>query len=155
MWKTTFRLLLPILLLLPLSSCGKKTNTALLGTWETKANNKTCSLTFEKDGNLQFGGDTQALSNVFTSLTLITDFGGHPGKNTPVTYTCISDNQMEIEGDFTVLLDKLSAGGGGGPVSEEWKKKIHPRETLTFAVSGNELTLTNEKGTSTTFKRVE
>ena len=157
MWPNVLRLVVPFLLVLPLASCsGKKAtnNPALLGTWEGKANNKTFSLTFEQDGHVTLGGDIQALGSVLTSMTLLTDFGIQPGKNMPITYSCPSENKLEVEGDFTALLEKLSAGGTGVP-SPEMKEKLHPRETLTFSLAGKELTLTNAKGKSTTLRRTE
>jgi len=154
MFKNTVRFLVVVIMLLPLASCGKKINPALLGEWEGKSNNKTFSLTFGKDGKLALGGDIAALGTVFTSFTILTDFGIRPGANTPITYKCLSETQMEVEADLSVLMEKLSAGGDGRP-SPDAAKKLHPKETLTFAVAGKELTLTNEKGNSTKLQRVE
>jgi hypothetical protein len=141
--------------LVPLASCGKKTNPALAGLWEGKVKDKYISLTFERDGHLIFGGDMMSFGTIFRNFPLVTDFGGRPAANT-FTYKCISDTQLEVEGDFTALLDKLSAGGhGDGKLSPDWKEKIHPKETLTYAVTGKELTLTNDQGKSTKLKLVE
>jgi hypothetical protein len=154
MLKNTLRFLLAAIVLMPLASCGSKTNKALLGTWEGKNNNKTFSITFEKDGSLGVGGDIASLGNVFTSLTIMTDFGLHPGKNTPITYKCISDTQIDVEADFTALMEGLSRGGEGPP-NKDAMKKLRPTETLTYAIADKELTLTNAKGKSTKLQKVE
>lgn len=145
---------MPVLALsLTMASCGKKTNPALLGEWENRNGSKSVYLTFEKGGELAMSGDTGSLGPLLPSFSMITDFGMQPGKNT-ITYKCTSATQMEVEGDLSVLLDKLSAGGTG-KASPEMLQKLHPKETLTFVVNGKDLTLTNDKGQSLKLKRLE
>jgi hypothetical protein len=151
MFKNMARFLLVVLLMLPLASCGKKTNSALIGKWEGKSNNRTA---FAGDGQLALGGDIAPLGTILKSLTILTDFNIKPGKNMPITYKCVSDTQMEVEVDLSVLLEKLSAGRDGRPPPDA-SQKLHPEETLTFAVTGKELTLTNDQGKSIKLQRVE
>jgi hypothetical protein len=148
------RILLVVIVAMPLASCSKKTDPALIGEWEGKAGNKTFYLTFEKDGKLGLSGDVASLGKVFTSLTILTDFGIHPGANTPITYQVQKNRKLVIEADLTAMLEKLTAGGKE-KVSSEDMQKLHPKETLTYAVAGKELTLTNEKGQETKFQRAE
>ena len=153
--KSTTRIVLAATLLVPLASCGKgSTNPALIGKWEGKVDKKVFYLTFEKDGQMTWGGDIASMKDIFPSFAILTDFGIHPGKNTPITYKCISDTQLEVEGDLTAMLEKLSAGGDGRP-SPDWKEKLRPKDTLTFAVSGKELTLTSSLGKSTKLQRAD
>ncbi len=157
MLKNTLRLLACLVLTLPLASCQKKTNPALLGEWEGKANNKTVSLTFEKDGRMGWGGDIAALGTLFTSFTMLTDYGARPAFDT-ITYKCVSGTQMEVEGDLSAMMEKLSAGGRDGGMAKpnpEIIKKLHPKETLTYAVAGTELTLTNAAGKSLKLRKTE
>ena len=148
------RLLVIALLALPLASCGKKGNPALVGEWEGKVNGKTVVMTFAKDGELTLGGDIASLGTLLRSFAILTEFNLTPGKNTPITYRCVSATEMEVEADLSVLMEKLSAGGKGDP-PPSWKQKLHPKETLTFAVAGKQLTLTNDQGASVQLQRAE
>jgi hypothetical protein len=154
MLNTTARTLLVALLLVPLASCGHSANTVLIGEWEGKVGPRTVALTFAKGGELTLDGDIAALGTILKSFGLLTDFGIKPGKNLPITYKCVSATQLEVEGDFTALTEKLSAGGSGRP-SPEMLQKLHPKDTLTFAVAGKELTLTNDQGKSIKLQKVE
>src|SRR5262245_10690270 len=96
--KSTTRIVLAVALLYHLASRSKGTTTpAMIGMWQGKADKKVFYLTFEKDGQMTWGGDIASMKDLFPSFALFTEHGVHPGKNTPITYKCIGDTQMEVE----------------------------------------------------------
>ena len=145
MFNACLRFTLAALLLLPIASCQKKVNPDLIGEWEANTTGKKkVYLTFAADGSIALFGDTAAVAPVLKSFAILTDFGIQPPANA-ITYKCLKDNKMEIEGDFSALMEKLSAGGTGKP-SKDALAKLHPKDTLTYAINSEELTLTNAQG---------
>lgn len=145
------RVTLAACLALGLASCGPRVSPLLPGLWETDGGK--CSLEFTPDGKVYVGGNSAPLA-VFQFAKPFADFGIHPGRQLPITYKPLSETQLEVRGDYTLLLDKLSAGGTGRP-SPEVIKQYHPRETLTYTVTADELTLTNDQNKALKFRRAK
>lgn len=142
---------------LPLAACGgARTNPLLPATWEIAEKPRRCSIEFAKDGKVHLSGDTQLLKD-FQFAKPIAEFNLRPGANTPITYRQFGKQELQIEGDYTVLLEKLGAGGKDVAPGKlkELQQDFHPREMVTYAVTETELTLTSAKGKTIKLKRLE
>lgn len=156
MIRTVVRVLVIAGLVLPVASCsGAKPNPLLLGTWEFGEKSKRCSMEFTKDGKVELFGETSLLKD-FQFVKLLAEYNMQPGMNM-ISYRPVSEKELEIEGDYSSLMEKLAAGGE--TVSREKIKEMgdmfHPKERVTYAVSEKELTLTGSQGKTITLKPVE
>jgi hypothetical protein len=145
-WRRVSPVILSILVLAP-GGCGPKVNNQLLGTWEPAEKGDQYTLEFGKDGKVGLTGERfQSLGQTFRFAKLLGDFNIQPGKSIEITYRPLNDRQLEIMADYTAMLQKLSMGGDSTKLPRELGKDIKPRDTVTYAVAGDELTLTNEEG---------
>jgi hypothetical protein len=143
------RYLLAAIVALPLAACGPKANKLLIGKWEPTEKGDNYTLEFTSDGKVLLGGDRLApVGKMFRFAKLVGDFDIKPGKNVDITYKALSDHELEIQADYTALLEKLSQGGRSTQPPRELAKDIKPRDNVAYVVSADELTLTNDEGQS-------
>ncbi len=133
-------------------------NRHLPGIWESEGKGKKLVLELTDSGRIHPSGDlTQLVDFHFASpLKPFAGFGLQVGRNLKITYRCLDDTRMEIEADYTPLLEQLAKGGRGELPPEAAAKMIEeftPAETLTFTVTENQLTLTNADGKTLRFRR--
>jgi hypothetical protein len=150
------RYLLAAFLLLPLAGCGPRANKLLIGKWKPAEEGGNYTIEFTSDGNVRLGGDRLApLGKMFRFAKLLGDFDIKPGKSVDITYKALNDHELEIQADYTALLEKLSQGGRSTKPPRDLAKDIKPRDKVTYAVSADELTLTNDEGESLKLRRVQ
>jgi hypothetical protein len=116
---------------------------------------------FTKDGKIRLDGDPSTLAQTET-LRFLKPLAMFPMKFAPqnkyvrITYQFTGDDTVEIAADHSWLMEKLSAGGRDEISPERAKeldREFRPRETLRVTATSKQLTLTNEKGKSITFRR--
>jgi len=147
-----FRVVGIALVTLAMASCAtSKAKSQLLGRWEVKGGTQIASIEFKSDGSLVLGGNTSALPD-WKVIRLFRDFNLKPARNS-LTYTVVDKDHLDIQVDYTRLLDGLSAGGKSGAASKP--PDARPKELVTFTVAGDELTLSSDDGTTTAFRRAE
>jgi hypothetical protein len=116
-------------------------------------------LEFTADGMVRVEGDTAAFGGNLKTLKPLGDVNlqvGLQNQAIKITYTSTGDKAIEVAANHLWLLDKLSAGGQGQLPPEkvrELMETYQPKETLQFAVTGADLTLTNEQGKAVKFRR--
>jgi hypothetical protein len=135
---------------LTLTSCDRsKERSRLSGRWEGTGGK--ASVDFKSDGTLVLGGNSSGLPD-WKVIKLFRDFNLQPDRNS-LTYRVVDKDHLEIQADYTRLLEGLSAGGKSGSVGKP--PDLQPKEVVTFAVSGDELTLSSDDGKVTTFRRAK
>ncbi len=140
-----------IVVVLTLASCSnQKAKNELIGFWEGKDGTKAMSVEFAADGTVIFGGSADTLLD-WKVMKMLREFNIMPAQNS-ITFKVLDKEHVEIQGDFTPLLEKLSAGAKPGSKSEVNVADYRPRSTLTFSISGDDLTLSSENGKSLKFK---
>ena len=123
------------LLFVVCASCANQTaRSKLIGFWQSPDAKKGASIEFTPEGTVVLGGDTDALLD-WKAMTIFRDFNLKPPS---MKYAVIAKDRIEIQGDFTALLQK------GVNVEDP-----RPKEALTFAISGDELTLSSAKNGKT------
>jgi hypothetical protein len=157
MMREVARVLVIAAVVLPLASCGgARTHPLLPGTWEVGEKSKRCSVEFTRDGKVHLSGDTTLLRD-FHFAKPFAEYGLQPGRNLPITYRPVGEQELEIQGDYTALLEKLS--GGADQVSpekvKEAQREFRPQERVTYAVTEKELTLTSGQGKAIHLKRLD
>jgi hypothetical protein len=114
---------------------------------------------FTKDGKIRFDGDPSTLGETFRFIKPLAMF---PMKFAPqnkyikITYQFTDDDTIEVSADHTWLMERLSAGGRGEispEKAQELNREFHPHETLRVVASSKQLTLTDDRGKSLTFRR--
>jgi hypothetical protein len=130
------------------------TNKLLTGEWESAEGPKFV-LEFTGEGKVHLSGAFAPLTEFRFAkpLKMYSDFGQQPGRNLGITYRCVSDTRLEIKANYLPLLEKLSAGATTAP-KPEVIAEYTPTETLTYAVTEKELTLTNDQGKILRLRRV-
>jgi hypothetical protein len=143
-----FRVFGMFVVALTLASCaGSKAKSQLLGRWEVEDGKGT--IEFMSDGTLRLGGNTSALPD-WKVIKLFRDFDLQPARNS-LTYSVVDKDHLEIQADYTRLLEGLSHGGKSGSAGKP--PDVRPKELVTFALSGDELTLSSSDGKPTAFRR--
>jgi hypothetical protein len=143
-----------VLVFLTLASCSnQKSKSQLIGFWESTDDKKAGSAEFTPDGGVILGGTAGDLLD-WKVMKMLREFNATPASNS-MTFKVLDKEHVEIQGDFSALMEKLSAGGQPGSKPEVSVAEFHPRSTLTFSVSGAELTLSSENGKSMKFRRSE
>jgi hypothetical protein len=140
------------MLLLLLAACStSKARSELIGFWESASGKTASSVEFMADGTVVFAGNALDLLD-WKVMKLLRDFNLKPAGNS-MTFKVLDKEHIEIQADFLPLLEKLSAGAPPGAKPGVDVAEFRPRETLTFAVSGADLTLSSERGKSLKFRR--
>jgi hypothetical protein len=141
----------------PLAEMLGTTDPLLAGRWEITEKGKRCSLEFTKDGKLHVSGDTGLLREFRFMHKVLSDFNMQPARGS-ITYRPVAAKELEIQGDYTALLDKLGAGGKGDVSPEkvrELRAEFRPKERVRYAVTETELALTGSEGKTIKLKRLE
>jgi hypothetical protein len=131
------------------ASCSNKhkAQAELIGFWES-TDKKGGSVEFTKEGIVIFSGNASSLLD-WKVMKIFRDFNLRLARNS-TTFKVLDGKHVEIQGDFSSLLEKLTAGAKPG--SKVDVEEFRPRQSLTFAVAGMELILTGD-GKSLSFKR--
>jgi hypothetical protein len=135
------------------SSAGSETRRILVGTWESTEEPKGAGrrkpvIAFKDDGTIFLVSGIEQLATTFRSLGMAGDFGlDLPAKS--ITYRLSADDRLEMEVDLSHIGKQL--GADPATIARDYHKK----ETMTIAVSEKELSLTNDQGKSTKFRRLE
>jgi hypothetical protein len=140
----------------PLAAGGPKTDKRLTGEWESVGKGaKPARVEFTAKGKVHLEGNLTPLMDFRFAKPLkpFADFGLQPGRNLDITYRGVGENRLEIRAKYTQLMEKLSKGGESVP--PEVVKMFHPTEAFTYAVTENELTLTNAEGKSLRLRRAK
>ncbi len=136
-----------------LAACSshQRERAQLMGFWESTDAKKIGSVEFQPDDTVVLSGSAYDLLD-WKVMNLFRDFHMTPGIKT-MKFQMVDKDQIEIQGDFTALLAQLSDGAPPGSSVQLDTDEYRPSSTLSFAVSGNTLTLTPRKGKAMTFKR--
>ena len=140
------------MLLLVLASCSNQmARSELIGFWESMDGKKAASMEFLADGTVIFGGTAGDLLD-WKVMKLFRDFNLKPALNS-TTFKVLDKAHVEIQADFSSLMEGLSAGAKPGSKSGINVAEFRPRGILVFAISGDELTLSSANGQLLKFRR--
>jgi hypothetical protein len=135
------------------SNASAKTRKLMVGTWESTevpkgAGRRKAVIGFNEDGTVHLESGLAELGQTFRSLGMIAEFELHvPDRK--LTYRLIADDRMEFAADLSDFGRQLGADPG------RIAREFHKQETLTIAVSEKELSVTNDQGKTTTFRRLD
>lgn len=142
------------LLLAALPSCSgsnRQQRKELAGFWESTDSRKSATVEFAPDNSVVLSGNAYELLD-WKVMRIIRDFKLTPGTKA-LKFQVVGKDRVEIQGDFTAMLDHLQAGARSGADGEVNMNDFQPSETLSFVLAGNTLTLSSEKGKSISFRR--
>ncbi len=127
------------------NSASSNTRKLLVGTWECTekprgAGRRPGMICFNDDGTVHLETGQAQLGETFKSLGMVAEFEIHVPDRC-ITYRLLDDEHLEMTVEL-ILHDKGA-------------QDYHGKETVTFAVSEKELSVTNEKGKTTKFRRIE
>jgi hypothetical protein len=124
----------------------------LVGMWEGTeppkgAGRRKPVISFRDDGIMFIVSGPEQLGTTFRSLGMVSDFGLQLPERC-ITYRFLAKDQLEIAVDLSALGKKL----GADPAT--LARDYHKKETVKFAVSEQELAITNDQGKVTSFRRL-
>ncbi|MFT3883603.1 MAG: hypothetical protein QM703_28640 [Gemmatales bacterium] len=135
------------------SSCSNsKTKAELIGFWESTDAKKASSIEFTQDGNVILGGNANELFDSKV-MKMIREFKMAMGNKT-IKYKVTDKEHIEVEGNFSKLMEGLSAGGTT-PANGKDGYDFFPVETLSFKLADGELTLTSIAGKEIKFRKAK
>jgi hypothetical protein len=144
-----------LLCLLMLSSCSNssdKTKAELIGSWQGTNTKNSASIEFTKEGYAILGGDAAELFDSKV-MKMVREFKMNLPEKT-LKYKIADKEHIQIEGDFSQLREKLSAGGTI-PANDKDGYDFFPVENLLFTIKSGELTLISSAGKSIMFRKSE